>query len=407
MNRRAFMTRSLALGCSVAASPLVTPVTFASTPGEHRLVVILLRGGMDGLGVVAPYADPDFAVLRGKLPLGGEDGYSDLNGFYAAHPALSPLASMWAAGNLGFVQAVSTPYRDKRSHFDGQDILEAGIADLSSGHSRDGWLNRMLQHMPGHGTDTAYAVGNDPLMLLDGAAPVSRWSPDADLALSPQALRLARLVMQDDPAMAQALEQAFDFAASDGDPVAIDGGAAEMMSMMQQDMKAARATGAETRIAEFAANRLRADARVAAFSLNGWDTHNNQGRTLGRALDRLSQTLLSLQKELRGPVWDRTTVIAMTEFGRTARINGTGGTDHGTGGAMILAGGAIRGGRVHGDWPGLAEVDLYAGRDLMPTADVRSHAGWIIHHMFGIPRSVIARDIFPGVDLGSDPGLLL
>lgn len=408
MDRRAFLTRSVALGCSLAASPLVTPVTFAATPGDKRLVVILLRGGMDGMGAIAPYGDRDFAALRGDLPMGGDNGYSDLDGFYAAHPALGPLAPLWRDGHLAAVHAVSTPYRDKRSHFDGQDILEAGIADLSSGHTRDGWLNRMLQHMPGIGTETAYAVGNDPLMVLDGSAPITRWSPEADLVLSPQALLLAELVMRDDPAMAKALAEAFQLAGSDGDAIAMEGaGAGEMMDMMQADMKATRQSGAESRIAEFVAKRLKGDARVAAFSLNGWDTHANQDRSLTRALSTLSDTLLKLRQEMGGPVWKQTAVVAMTEFGRTARLNGTRGTDHGTGGAMILAGGAIRGGRVFGAWPGLAEADLYARRDLMPTADVRAYAGWLMHGLFGIPKQAIERDIFPGVELGSDPGLLL
>ncbi len=405
LNRRAFLTRSALVGCSLAASPLVTPVTFAATPGDHRLVVILLRGGMDGLAALAPYGDPGFAALRPDVQIGG-DGHVDLDGFHALHPALRPLLPLWREGHLAAAHAVSTPYRDKRSHFDGQDILEAGIADLSNGLTRDGWLNRMLQHMPGAGTQTAYAVGSDALSILAGSAPVGRWTPEADLALSPQALNLAEMVMRDDPAMAAALAEAYQLADSDGDALAVGGGQAEMMAMMREDMRASRQPGAETRLAEFVAARLKEEARVAAFSINGWDTHNDQARGLGRALSRLSDTLLTLQAELPGPVWQRTVVVAMTEFGRTARMNGTRGTDHGTGGAMLLAGGAMRGGRVHADWPGLAESDLYARRDLMPTRDVRAHAGWLIRGMFGLEAGVIERDIFPGLSLGTDPGLL-
>ena len=142
LTRRLFLTRSAALGCSLAASPLVTPVTFAATPGDARLVVIILRGAMDGLGAVMPHGDPAYAGLRGALP----EGAADLDGFHALHPALAPLMPLWQQGQLGVVHAVSTPYRDKRSHFDGQDLLEAGITDLSAGLSRDGWLNRLLQH---------------------------------------------------------------------------------------------------------------------------------------------------------------------------------------------------------------------------------------------------------------------
>ncbi|CUH74704.1 DUF1501 domain-containing protein [Tropicibacter naphthalenivorans] len=402
MDRRGFLTQSLAMGCSLAASPLVTPVAFASAPGEARLVVLILRGAMDGLGAVMPYGDPGYAALRGALP----EGAVDLGGFYALHPGLAPLEPLWRAGQLGFVHAVSTPYRDKRSHFDGQDWLEAGISDMSGGLGRDGWLNRMLPLLGGARADTAYAIGNDAMAVLHGPAPVARWSPDTDLTLSPQALRLAQLVMQDDPAMARALATAFDLADSDGDPVAFTGSQAEMMSMMRADAKAARGSGAETRMAEFAAARLREDARIASFSINGWDTHANQARGLTRSLDALSQTILTLKGGL-GDAWDQTAVVAVTEFGRTVRLNGTKGTDHGTGGAMILAGGAVRGGQVVSQWPGLAEADLYERRDLMPTRDLRAHLGWIMRGLFGLDGSDIAATVFPGLDLGADPKLLL
>ncbi|MCT4554528.1 MAG: DUF1501 domain-containing protein [Pelagimonas sp.] len=404
MDRRAFLTRSVTLGCSLAASPLLTPISFAAAPGDSRLVVIILRGGMDGLGVVSPYGDPDFAGHRGVLPLGGE-GWQDLDGFFALHPGLAPLMPLWTAGQLGFVHAVSTPYRDKRSHFDGQDLLEAGGNSLSGG-IRGGWLNRMLPHLAGAQMGTAYALGRDSMAVLNGAAPVRSWSPDTDLALSPQAIRLAELVMQDDPAMAAALSEAFSLASSDGDDIAVEGGRREMMAMLRDDMRGARRSG-EKEIAQFAAGRLREEARIAAFSLNGWDTHAQQERSLTRALTRLSNAILALQEGLGNKVWNQTTVVAVTEFGRTARLNGTKGTDHGTGGAMLLAGGAIKGGRVLGDWPGLGEADLYARRDLMPTRDLRAHLGWIMRGMFDLPRDVIEAEILPGVDLGTDPGLLL
>ena len=159
-----------------------------------------------------------------------------------------------------------------------------------------------------------------------------------------------------------------------------------MMAMMQADSQAARRGQGHLRIAEFAAERLRGDSRIASFSLNGWDTHDNQQTSLARALGTLAETILALQTGL-GPLWDRTTVVTMTEFGRTARVNGTNGTDHGTGGAMILAGGAVRGGRVIADWPGLDEAALYDRRDLMPTRDVRAHAAWVMRGLFGLPTS--------------------
>ncbi|MFZ5964185.1 DUF1501 domain-containing protein [Thalassococcus sp. BH17M4-6] len=407
LNRRAFLGRSALIGCSLAASPLVTPLSFAAVPGDNRLVVIVLRGGMDGLDVVQPYGDPAFAGLRGAPALGDPEGPVDLDGYFALHPALRPLLPLWKDGQLGFVHAVSTPYRDKRSHFDGQDLLEAGLTDLGQGRSGGGWLNRVVGLQSGATAETAYAIGRDGMAILDGAAPVARWAPESDLALSPQALRLAQLVMQDDPVFSATMEQALEIADSDGDAVAVEGGRRKMLSMVKSDMQSVGRGGAETRIAEFAAKRLRADTRIASFSISGWDTHRSQDRVLARGLSRLSEAILGLQKGLGGQVWKRTTVVAVTEFGRTARRNGSDGTDHGTGGLMLLAGGALRGGRVLGDWPGLDEASLYQRRDLMPTRDLRAHLGWLLHSLYGLPLSTISQTVFPGVDMGDDPKLIL
>lgn len=409
MDRRAFLTRSAAIGCSLAASPLVTPVSFAATPGESRLVVIILRGGMDGLGVVAPYGDPDFAALGRPAPVfGAQGGAFDLDGRFALHGGLSPLIPMWQAGELGFVHAVSTPYRDKRSHFDGQDLLEAGVPHTDTPLPNDGWLNRLVQTLPNATADTAYAIGSDPFRILQGAAEVVRWAPEADLFLSPQALRLTELVMQSDRAMAAALSTAFTLASSDGDPLAFSGSPSEMMAEMSQNMAPAKNRRNPGRLlADYAAGRLLQDARIACYSLAGWDTHRRQEADLPRALRQLSESVLTLKETLGPSVWSQTTVVAVTEFGRTAHFNGSQGTDHGTGGAMVLAGGALRGGRVVTDWPGLAMAALYKGRDLTPTRDLRAHLAWLLHGLFGTAKSALERSVFPGVDMGPDPRLLL
>lgn len=401
INRRRFLLNSAVLGCSAAASPLLTPISFMSAPWDNRLVVIILRGAMDGLGVVQPYGDPDYAALGREAP----NPAMDLDGFFAMNTALQPLMPMWRNGELGFVHAVSTPYRDKRSHFDGQDLLEAGSARIGDKTS-DGWLNRLLQQFPDLSTETAYAIGRQEMIVLNGAAPVTRWTPESDLTMSPQAMKLAQLVMQDDPAFDQALRQAFALAETDGDSIAFEGTLREIGKEMRNDMTAAMKKGAGTRIAQFAAERLAKEARIASFSINGWDTHDNQTRELAGALGQLSDALIALKEGL-GPAWSKTTVLAMTEFGRTARMNGTGGTDHGTAGAMLFAGGAVRGGRVLTNWPGLEESALYARRDLLPTRDVRAYAGWAMRGLFGVQSSTLERVIFPGLDLEGDPGLLL
>lgn len=382
MDRRQFLGR-LAVGCSAAASPLVTPVALASAPWDERLVVIVLRGAMDGLDAVRPAFDPGYAGLRPTLAEGG----LEVGGGWALHPGLEALRPLWERGEAGAVHAVSTPYRDRRSHFDGQDILEAGSGPGNLMGVRDGWLNRMLGAVPGVEAETAYAIGRENMQVLAGRAPAMRWSPDARLRLSPQARRLLEGVFHPDPLFRDAAGQAVAI---------VDGLAAEGMDAGRAD---------HLHLARFAAGRLRGDTRIASFSLGGWDTHRGQRAGLGQALGRLADTILALRDGL-GPVWGQTAVLCLTEFGRTARENGTGGTDHGTGGAMIFAGGALRGGRVLGEWPGLGEGDLYAGRDLAPTRDVRAHAAWAMRGLFGLDRAVLEGAVFPGLDLGSDPGLL-
>lgn len=402
LSRRKFLLRATALGCSAAASPLLTPVTLANAATDHRLVVIILRGGMDGLSIVQPYGDPDFAALRPEL--GPQNGAFDLDGFYALSADLADLMPLWRAGELSFAHAVSTPYRDQRSHFDGQDLLEAGFGNDRAGrYHADGWLNRLLQHMPGAEAETALAVGTEEMMILRGPAPSLSWSPASRLSLSPAAEALLSHLYHDDDIFREAFEEA-QLLTSEifGDLPEME--ADEMQEMMEDAMVNA-ARGQRRGLTQFLAGRLKADTRIASFSLGGWDTHRAQAGPLRRASGRLAQTLLELKAEL-GPVWAQTTVLAMTEFGRTARINGSGGTDHGTGGLMLMAGGALSGARVHGVWPGLGEGDLYAHRDLMPTGDVRAYAGWAMAGLYGIDRAILEQAVFPGLDLGTDPRII-
>lgn len=390
MDRRLFLKGAALIGCSAAAMPLVTPMTFAALPGENRLVVIILRGAMDGLDAVQPYGDPDLRRHRPTLSVGPEGGAIDLDGFYAMHPALKPLLPMWQAGQLGFAHAVSTPYRDKRSHFDGQDLLEAGIpGEGPVKAAQDGWLNRLLQTMPGASAETAYAVGSQQMLILAGKARARSWSPEADLTISAQAKLLLERVYQEDPLFLQAATDAAAIAAKGG-PMQVPAG-----------------PGAQSEaLAAYAAARLNEASRIASFSIGGWDSHARQEQIVTNALSQLAAALLVLQRDL-GANWTRTTVMALTEFGRTVRQNGSAGTDHGTGGAMLYAGGAVKGGKVVADWPGLGEGQLYADRDLMPTRDVRAFPAWAMAGMFGVDRATLERAVFPGLDLGADPRILL
>jgi uncharacterized protein (DUF1501 family) len=389
LNRRALLRGLGALGCSAAAFPLMTEVSFASAPWDGRLVVILLRGAMDGLDVVRPTGDPEFAALRAN-DFGA--GATDLDGFFSLNDGLSELLPLWRSGELAFAHAVSTPYRDGRSHFDGQHLLETGLNATGRVSGRqDGWLNRLLQATPGVQSETGFAIGQDAPLILFGDAPVANWSPRTRFMLGEAAQHLLTQVYQDDPLFRDAAAEAFDLARSIED-------------MDFEDRPPPNRP--EHRIAQFAANRLRADTRIASFSLNGWDTHLNQERSMRRLLGRLADTILTLKQGL-GETWSQTTVLAMTEFGRTARQNGSAGTDHGTGGAMLIAGGAVRGGHVYGRWPGLSEADLYDRRDLMPTNDVRAYAGSVMQSMFELDRDVIERVVFPGVSITEAPNVIL
>ncbi|MCH2075709.1 MAG: DUF1501 domain-containing protein [Rhodobacteraceae bacterium] len=401
MDRRTFLKSGL-IGCSAAASPLMTPITLASAPWEGRLVVIILRGALDGLDAVRPWGDPDFVPLRGEL-LGRDPDQHAIGNFFGLHPGLAGLVPMWEAGELVVAHAVSTPYRDKRSHFDGQALLEAGNGGDPFQISRDGWLNRLLQIAPDVETRTAFAVGRDRLHILAGPGPHATWSPNTALRLSPQGAQLLELIYHDDPLFRDAALQAMDIIEGIEMAPALDDDTMEDMEMMATPSgPTGRVTG---EVARFVVEQLRLDTRIASFSINGWDTHARQGPQITRKLEELSRTL-QLMKAGLGPVWGDTAVLVMTEFGRTARVNGTKGTDHGTGGVMFAAGGAVRGGQSYGRWPGLGEADLYQGRDLMPVRDIRAYAGSAMRALFGTSVDDIEKVIFPGLDMGADPGIL-
>lgn len=383
MKRRLFLKSLGVLGCSVAAHPLTTTLTLAGgTPaqGENRLIVMVLRGAMDGLDVLQPRGDAAFTGLRPGII----SPASDLDGFFALHDGLADLLPLWRSGELAFVHATSTPYRDKRSHFDGQDLLEAGTGmDVRISQRKDGWLNRLLQVLPGVGSETAWAVGREAMPILAGAAPSRSWAPDQTLRAGPAAQALLQHIYYDDPLFRDAAEVAFALSEDGPEPRDAD------------------------LVIDFAAERLRDTARIAAFSLSGWDTHRGQVGALRRPLGQLQRAILRLRESLGPEVWGRTAVLAMTEFGRTVRENGSKGTDHGTGGAMLVAGGAVRGGQVLGRWPGLEEADLYDRRDLMPTSDVRDWAAQALAGLYGIDRAVLEDTVFPGLRMEAPARLIL
>ncbi len=375
--------RQALLGLAAAFTLGGTSVALAAPQTEQRFVVILLRGAMDGMSAVQPYGDPAFAALRGPLALpmpGQPGGILDLGGTYGLHPSLAQLHTMYAANDALLIHAVAGHYRS-RSHFEAQDYLEAGAEQRLN----SGWLNRAVGLMPTSGRELGLTVGLSAPLLMRGTTVVEAYAPDhfaqptADLYQ-----RLLTITARDPvvgPAMAEGLKQR-GFAAS-----ALSGQAADPKHDRSFEMLAG------------AAGRLLAQQngpRVAALEIGGWDTHAAQDRRLAETLGQLDAGLAALRAGL-GEAWSRTVVLAVTEFGRTARINGTGGTDHGTAGAAMLVGGAVAGGRVRADWPGLAGGKLFENRDLAPTTDVRSVImGVLIDHMH-MQRSSMGR-VLPGSD---------
>jgi uncharacterized protein (DUF1501 family) len=388
-----FSRRAALRGVSAAFAAAMAPWP-ASAAGarDPRLVVIILRGALDGLAAVAPVGDPDNAALRGPLALAasGERAGLPLDGFFALHPAMPAFARLYGAQQALVVHAVATGYRE-RSHFDGQDVLESGYP--GPGRTDSGWLNRAVVLMPSiGGTHRGLGVGVTAPLVIRGPAPVLGWAPQGlPGAGEDLAMRALDLYRHRDPALAAALQ-----AGLDTERMAAQGG-------MSDDAKKAKGGMDQPngmRQAAAGAARLLATPegpRVAALAFDGFDTHQNEGGVTGQLATRLSGldgAFDELQKGL-GPAWRDTTVVAITEFGRTARINGTNGSDHGTASVAFLAGGAIKGGRVLADWPGLKQSQLYQGRDLAPTTDLRAVLKGVLADSLGVSTQALAEKIFP------------
>ncbi|TWB59633.1 DUF1501 domain-containing protein [Nitrospirillum viridazoti] len=400
LNRRGLLA---GLGGAAALS-LLPQVSFARTVGEQRFILIVLRGGMDGLAAVAPYADRDYAALRGRLALPGpnaQGGVLDLDGFFGLNPALADIHPWYKEGQLLVAHAVATPYRD-RSHFDAQDLLENGTVTPHGVAS--GWLNRALAQLGGDtgGRRLGLAVGQGVPLVLRGAAPIASWSPSPLKEADGDFLDRVVALYANDPLLANALKAGLDSASMADHALNTDADGAMDGAMMDgaPRPKAVRLDPAQLGTAT---GRLLADTngpRIAVMDLQGWDTHAQQGTTAGRlagALGNLSKVLVALRASL-GPAWRQTVVAVVTEFGRTARPNGTGGTDHGTATAALLAGGAVQGGRVLADWPGLANDRLYQGRDLAPTQDLRAVMKGILRDHLGLDTGALDKAVFPGGD---------
>ncbi len=381
LDRRRFLTGSTQLAMLAGFPGLVLP----QAAGDARLVLIILRGGLDGLAAVVPYGESRYRGLRGDLAVdspGQTNGLLKLDGLFGLHPSLGTMHEFYRAGELAVVHAVATPYRE-RSHFDGQNVLENGSD--SAGGLRDGWLNRAIGR--GAAPVGAIALSQNIPLVLRGEVSVTSWAPsrlpetDADTYA-----RVAELYAHD-PHLGGRLQEALK---------------ARVIAAEMGGARDGRAFGGQAQLGPLvaAAGRFLSapdGPRIAVLEAAGWDTHANQGAGQGILANRLGGLdagLATLKREL-GVYWQNSVVVIATEFGRTVAVNGTRGTDHGTGGCAFIAGGALRGGRVITDWPGLAQRDLYEGRDLKPTIDLRAvFKGILIEHL-GAEIAQLNRDVFP------------
>jgi uncharacterized protein (DUF1501 family) len=394
--------RSLLAGAGMLFAWSYMPkFAFAADNRDARFIVVVLRGALDGLSAVGPFGDPDFAKLHGEiaLTLDGPAPALPLDGFFVLNPAMPNFARLYKDGQALAVHAVATPYRE-RSHFDGQDVLESGQG--GAGLNSTGWLNRFVEVLPqGEAVSKTGCLGVGAVapLIARGPAPILGWAPPViPRASDSTAMRVLDLYAARDPALATALHEGLDT-----DKLAIT-----MTSSAPMPAGAPRPNGMQggdnpkgmAAIAEGAARIMAADGgpRIAALAFDGWDTHAREGGATGRLaslLGGLDNALAAFEQNLK-PYWKDTAILVVTEFGRTARINGTAGTDHGTGTVAFLVGGAVKGGRVIADWPGLKDTQLYQGRDLMPTTDLRAVAKGVLADLYGASANALGERVFPG-----------
>jgi uncharacterized protein (DUF1501 family) len=388
---RAIISRRGLLGAGASffawsGLPLLASAAGARDP---RLLVVILRGAMDGLSAVPPIHDPAYADLRGDiaLPKEGTYGALPLEGLFALHPSMKTFARLYREKKASVLHAVASPYRE-RSHFDGQDLLESGFGKVARADS--GWLNRAIAAMPSTGhvkTSKGLAVGAATPLILRGSAPVLGWAPQLVAKASDDlTARIMDLYRHRDPALAKALQAGLE---------------TDKLAKAQGMDRQARPQDARNMVvaAEGAARLLAASdgPRVAALSFDGWDTHANQGGATGRLADLLGglDGAFEAFERVLQPVWKDTAVLVITEFGRTARVNGTVGSDHGTGTVAFVLGGAIAGGRVFADWPGLSSANLFENRDLKPTLDLRAVFKGVLHEHLAVPLNLLDNVVFP------------
>ncbi|MBB4519140.1 DUF1501 domain-containing protein [Paraburkholderia fungorum] len=366
LSRRKFLSVAAAGAGAILVSPRIA---FASVATERRFIFVIQRGAADGLSIVMPYAEPAYASLRGALAIDTGNA-TKLDGTFALHPALVQTAAMYANRQALFVHAVASPYRD-RSHFDGQNVLETG--GTAPYQMKDGWLNRLVASLPAT-RENAIAFAPTVPMALRGKAAVTSYAPSG-LPPAPDDLLMRVSQLYDQDAQLRPLWES----AMTARGLAGEAGA-------RQDPAS---------LGKLAAGFLSRDdgPRIAMIETGGWDTHTAQNARLANQLKALD-TMLAALRDGMGPLWNKTTVVVATEFGRTVAVNGTGGTDHGTGSVAMVLGGSVAGGRVLADWPGLKPSDLYEARDLKPTMSLDALIAGAASESLGLDPQRTANTLF-------------
>jgi uncharacterized protein (DUF1501 family) len=407
LSRRRFLEASLFAG---ASSVIASRLAFASADTDSRFVFVLLRGALDGLSAVPPTGDAAYAGLRGQIALtkSGPEAALPLDSTFGLHPSLKFFHTSYAAKELAVLHAVASPYRE-RSHFDGQNVLESG--GMRPHDTQSGWINRAIGALPAGASREGVALGANVPLAMRGPAEVASWSPTRIATLDEETLgRLTDLYARD-PLLSKRLAEALESdaianaaqQAVNADPdvdEAMNTAAPAGGTVVERDAKQRRNSGARyLETARAAAGFLKRDdgPRVAMFDTTGWDTHANEGGAQGQLALRLRglDAALSAFRESMGNAWSKTVVLVATEFGRTAAINGTRGTDHGTGAAAFLLGGAVAGGRVIADWPGLSRSDLLENRDLRPTLDLRAVMKGVLRDHLAVSERALDNSVFP------------
>lgn len=389
-----------AAGVGLTLQFAATTAFAGDAAAKNKLIVIVCRGGMDGMSVAPPVGDPDYAALRGPIALGDEA--LKLDGTFALHPALASTHALAKAGQARIAPAVATPDR-ARSHFEAQDVLESGAGGVYGANS--GWLNRAVEVLGTHRKVEALSVGATAPLILRGKAPTASWSPGRTVDAEARLPTLLQDLYKSDPLLGPALARGLateamaqaamtNLAPPAGSAMMDQASPAEARAQLRQGRDAAAQLG------QTLAGLMREPGgpQVAALSLDGFDTHANQGTAQGQLATRLSylDAVLDGVHTGLGPDWSDTVVMVVTEFGRTARVNGTNGTDHGTASTALLLGGALKPGGIVGDWPGLRQAALYENRDLAPTLDLRGVFKGVLGDHLGVDRAALDTAIFPG-----------